>query len=78
MTTPPMVYVYSAGHGCLGFVMTRGVAGFEAFDREQQSLGIFPTQQEAAAAIICEKKSPATKDRAVIGLEDETSIRRRP
>jgi hypothetical protein len=47
-----MVYVYSAGHSCLGFIMARGVAGFEALDREQKSLGVFPTQRQAAAAIM--------------------------
>jgi hypothetical protein len=49
-TSSPMVSVYS-GRTCLGFVFCRGRAGFEAFDAEQRSLGIFPPQREAAAAI---------------------------
>jgi hypothetical protein len=48
--TTPMVSVYD-GRACLGFVLSRGRAGFEAFDNEQRSLGIYSTQREAAAAI---------------------------
>jgi hypothetical protein len=47
----PLSYVYD-GRTCLGFVLSRGRAGFEAFDREQNSLGMFPTQRAAAAAIM--------------------------
>jgi hypothetical protein len=36
------------GRACLG----RGKAGFEAFDADNRSLGIFPSQREAAAAIM--------------------------
>jgi hypothetical protein len=48
--TAPMSYVY-AGREVLGFILARGKAGFEAFDREEQSLGMFTTQREAADAI---------------------------
>jgi hypothetical protein len=47
----PLAYVYH-GRECLGFVLARGKLGFEAIDREQNSLGIFPTQRAAAAAIM--------------------------
>jgi hypothetical protein len=50
-STAPMSYIYD-GRACLGFVLSRGRAGFEAFDREQNSLGMFPTQRAAAAAIM--------------------------
>jgi hypothetical protein len=46
-----MAYVYD-GRGCRGFILARGKAGFEALDREEKSLGLFPTQREAAAAIM--------------------------
>jgi hypothetical protein len=48
--TSPIVSVYS-GQTCIGFILHRGRAGFEAFDREQRSLGFFRSQREAAAAI---------------------------
>jgi hypothetical protein len=55
MTAPtsssPMVSIYD-GQRCLGFVFQRGRTGFEAFDAEQRSLGMFPTQREAATAIM--------------------------
>ena len=48
---PPMAAVYD-GRACLGHVLGRGRAGFEAFDADNGSLGIFPSQREAAAAIM--------------------------
>ena len=40
------------GRHCLGHVLGRGKAGFEAFDADSRSLGNYPTQREAAAAIM--------------------------
>jgi hypothetical protein len=51
MNETSLVSVY-AGQVCLGFVLARGDAGFEAFNADEQSLGLFPTQREAAAAIM--------------------------
>jgi len=48
---PHMVAVYDGRH-CLGHVLGRGRAGFEAFDADSRSLGNYPTQREAAAAIM--------------------------
>jgi hypothetical protein len=53
-----LAYVYD-GRECIGFVLARGKAGFEAFDSEQRSLGTFTTQQ-IAAAVISERKQPGT------------------
>ena len=39
--TAPLAFVYD-GRACLGFVLSRGRAGFEAFDREERSLGLYP------------------------------------
>jgi hypothetical protein len=47
----PMASVYD-GQRCIGFVFARGKRGFEAFDADQIPLGIFPSQREAAAAIM--------------------------
>jgi hypothetical protein len=49
-TPSPTVSVYS-GRVCLGRVLRRGRAGFEAFDIDQKSLGTFLTQREAVAAV---------------------------
>jgi hypothetical protein len=52
MTTPaPLSYVYD-GQQCLGHIIARGRSGFEAFDSEDRSLGLFASQKEAAAKIM--------------------------
>jgi hypothetical protein len=50
MTAPTMLSVYD-GRDCIGFILSRGKIGFEALDRDEHSIGIFPTQREAANAI---------------------------
>jgi hypothetical protein len=47
-TTPISVY---DGRACLGFILARGRAGFEAFDREERSLGLYPAAPAAANAV---------------------------
>jgi hypothetical protein len=42
------VYV---GAQCIGFLLSRGRQGVEAFDAETRSLGLFPDQKRAAAAV---------------------------
>jgi hypothetical protein len=49
-STAPMSYIYD-GRACLGFVLSRGRAGFEAFDREERSLGLYPAAPAAANAV---------------------------
>ena len=44
------------GQTCIGFVFSRGKLGFEAFDNDEKSIGLFPTQRAAAAAVM---RSPA-------------------
>jgi hypothetical protein len=48
--SPPLSYVYDASN-CLGFVLSRGRSGYESFDREQSSLGLFETAAKAANAV---------------------------
>jgi hypothetical protein len=48
--TTPTVSVYD-GRACLGFILARGRAGFEAFDREERSLGLYPAAPAAANAV---------------------------
>jgi hypothetical protein len=56
-TTAPMLSVYS-GRDCVGFILARGKLGFECFDAEQHSLGIFPTQRAAVAALPEDEEQP--------------------
>ena len=51
MSDAPIVSVFS-GELCLGFILDRGAGGFEAFDADERSRGLFETQREAAAAIM--------------------------
>lgn len=46
----PMLSVYN-GKRCVGFIIARGKAGFEAFSAEERSIGTFKTQRAAAAAL---------------------------
>ena len=46
-----MLSVYD-GQQCCGFILSRGSKGFEAFDADQTSVGVFATQREAAGAIM--------------------------
>ena len=50
MTDIRMLSVY-VGRSCVGWIFARGKLGFEAFDADQKSLGTYPTQREAAAAL---------------------------
>jgi hypothetical protein len=46
----PLSYIYD-GRECLGFVLARGKLGFEALDRDERSLGLYPTAPAAANAV---------------------------
>jgi hypothetical protein len=50
MTAPTLLSVFD-GRRCAGFLLNRGVTGWEAFDADQKSLGVFPTRRDAADAI---------------------------
>jgi hypothetical protein len=45
-----MLSVYD-GQRCLGHIIVRGKRGFEAFDADDNSLGVFPSDHEAADAV---------------------------
>jgi hypothetical protein len=54
MTTPkPSLPWASVFHGatCVGHVVSRGTLGVEAFDVDDKSLGLFPTQEQAVNAV---------------------------
>ena len=52
-TTPatPLIPVMHQNQ-CLGFLLSRGPQGVEVFTRQTQSLGCFPTEREAVAALL--------------------------
>jgi hypothetical protein len=52
------VSVYD-GQICLGHVVTRGRSGFEGFDANDDSLGMFPDQRSAALAVFMHGGSDA-------------------
>jgi hypothetical protein len=54
MTTTPATSLTSVMHNdrCLGFLLCRGRQGIEAFTRETQSIGCFPTEHEAISALL--------------------------
>jgi hypothetical protein len=49
-TAPPMLSIVT-DEGCIGFIIRRGKAGFEAVNRDGGSLGVFQTEQQAADAV---------------------------
>jgi hypothetical protein len=51
MTAAPSMLSVLDGRECLGFILSRGRAGFEAFDAELISCGIYATQKQAAASL---------------------------
>jgi hypothetical protein len=47
----PMLSVFD-GRTCAGWIVGRGRIGWEAFTADEGSVGVFPTQREAANAIM--------------------------
>jgi hypothetical protein len=39
------------GRECVGFILARGRAGYQAFTADEKSLGLYPSQKQAADAI---------------------------
>ena len=54
MTAAPATPLISVMHDgrCLGFLLRRGRQGIEAFTRETESIGCFPTEHEAVSALL--------------------------
>jgi hypothetical protein len=46
----PLLTLYDSNLACRGFVLNRGRGGFEAYDIDTKSLGIFATRQAAIDA----------------------------
>jgi hypothetical protein len=51
MTSPPLIPIL-AGEICIGHLLDRGRADWEAFDRDDQSLGLFESAAAAVDALI--------------------------
>jgi hypothetical protein len=52
----PLLSAYD-GQRCIGFVCSRGKLGFEAFDREERSLGLYPAAPAAANGVCAAAKN---------------------
>jgi hypothetical protein len=55
---------------CFGFTFARGPKGFEAFDAECRSLGLFDTEQAAVDAIL---KAPPASSEPLPSLEGDSA-----
>lgn len=56
----PSMLSVSDGQETVGFVLSRGPRGFESFDFNGKSLGMFPTQRDAVRSIPARRaKEPA-------------------
>jgi hypothetical protein len=49
-----LTVVYDGGQRCIGHIIARGRDGFEAFDHDERSLGVFPSTKFAANAVSSE------------------------
>jgi hypothetical protein len=56
MTTASLLSVYD-GRRCVGFLLHRSLAGWEAFTADEKSIGTYPTQKAAADAISLQETS---------------------
>jgi hypothetical protein len=54
-----MAPVLSADNVCVGFLLKRGPAGIAAYDRDAHPLGIFPTEEKAAQAVLAASEGDA-------------------
>jgi hypothetical protein len=52
MSAAPLGYVIDDDDNVVGFTLARGKLGVEGFDREQRSLGLFPTAAAAARMVL--------------------------
>jgi hypothetical protein len=49
---PALTYVTDDHKRAIGFLMVRGRSGIEAFDRDENSLGLFDSPADAARAVV--------------------------
>jgi len=52
----PLVSVYDRSR-IIGFILNRGRGGFEAFDAEEGTLGLYPSMKAAADVISLERST---------------------
>jgi hypothetical protein len=77
MTAVSPITSIMVGNRCFGFIMRRGVAGHEAFD-ECRSLGLYPDQGAAIAAVAAAASTPTQEEHPPCELEISTNgVRRR-
>jgi hypothetical protein len=54
-----LISVYDGSY-CLRHVLHRPRVGFEAYDRDDKLIGLFPTQREVASAIMTHRQTTLT------------------
>jgi hypothetical protein len=54
-TSGPVMKPVIYADRCLGFILNRGRSGFETFNIDDRSLGIFPDERRAVAALFPRK-----------------------
>jgi hypothetical protein len=57
-STTVLASVFDNDGRCLGFVLKRGLTGYEAFSTAEHSLGLFPTAKQAANALLIKEGGP--------------------
>lgn len=57
MASAPNLIPLIVHEHCIGHLLARGRLGFEAFDIDEHSLGVFPTADAAVAALIAAASS---------------------
>jgi hypothetical protein len=59
-TTPAsnLQTLYDRNGQCAGFLLSRGVAGFEGFYRDDKSVGLFRDPVDAANAVLSRVEAP--------------------
>jgi hypothetical protein len=71
MSTHPLLSVYD-GQTCVGFVLDRGRAGYEAFGADaEQSLGVFETREAAIESVW----DPPDKEKGLAGAANTGKAR---
>ena len=62
---PAMLAVYD-GRTCIGHLLARGKTGFEAFDHDERSLGVYPNQRKA----VCSERAARCPSRGLRMIPD--------
>jgi len=51
-STTVLASVFNDDGRCIGFVLARGLTGFEGFTTAEKSIGLYPSARQAANALL--------------------------